>query len=407
MDKKTARFDEMMKNVLKVTEEINNIKDIDELLDMVLFRVRKVTNAEGGTIFLGEEDKLKISYIQNEKLFKKNPANKYKYVDHFIDINNTSIAGYVALTAQHLNINDAYKIGSKSPFGFDKSFDMSSDYKTRSVLTMPLKTTMNKVIGVLQVINARDEKGKPRVFNNEDVMYVTYLANSASIAIDKAKLTRAMVMRMIKMVEFRDPKETGEHVNRMSSYTIEIYNKWAEQRDFPQELVRRFKDKLKIASMLHDVGKIAISDKILKKPGKLDEEEYNIMKMHTIYGARFFEQSDNELDFMSAEVALNHHEKWDGTGYPGQIDNISDGPITLKMGKKETEIPVTARIVGLADVYDALISKRVYKDAWEEGRVLDYIKENKGKHFDPEIVDIFFSVYDVIRAIKEKYKEMN
>jgi response regulator RpfG family c-di-GMP phosphodiesterase len=113
---------------------------------------------------------------------------------------------------------------------------------------------------------------------------------------------------------------------------------------------------------------------------------------------------------MAAEIALNHHEKWDGSGYPGYIpedvfnNNLSINDITGP-GKKEEEIPLPARIVALADVYDALISRRYYKNSWPEEKVLDYIEAEKNKHFDPDIVDAFIDIYDVIKAIREKFSE--
>jgi HD-GYP domain-containing protein (c-di-GMP phosphodiesterase class II) len=162
---------------------------------------------------------------------------------------------------------------------------------------------------------------------------------------------------------------------------------------------------LRIAAMLHDVGKVAISDLVLKKNGPLSQEEFAQMKGHVILGARLFTDSTSDWDDMAAEIALNHHEKWDGTGYPGKVADIFADDWSSGPGKKEIEIPLTARIVALADVYDALTSERIYKDEWPEEKVLQHIRDQKGKHFDPELVDIFFSIYDVLRAIKDKYSE--
>jgi response regulator RpfG family c-di-GMP phosphodiesterase len=106
---------------------------------------------------------------------------------------------------------------------------------------------------------------------------------------------------------------------------------------------------------------------------------------------------------MAAAIALNHHEHWDGSGYPGRVDDVASDDWRPGPGKRGEEIPLVARIVALADVYDALSSRRAYKEGWAEERVLEYIREQKGRHFDPELVDVFFSIYDVIRAIKGKY----
>jgi len=355
-----------------------------------------------------EDEKLKIKYIQNDFLFKNDHSAKYKYLDKVVELNKQSIAGSWALNGKIIMIKDVYNIKEECDCGFNKTFDEMTGYRTKSVLAIPLKTMRNKIIGVIQLINARDKKNKIIPFSEKDKLYATYFANDASVAIEKAQITRSMILKMLKMVEYRDPKETGGHVNRIGAYAVEIYNEWGRKREMPEELIKRFNDKLKIAAMLHDVGKIGVSDKILKKPGKLTDEELKIMKMHTIYGFRLFAESEFELEQMVAEVALNHHEKWDGSGYPGKIDNINEIEyVENKHGKKENEIPLTARIVALADVYDALISKRIYKEGWEEEKVLNYIKQNSGKHFSPEVVDCFFSIYGTIKIIKDKFNEEN
>ncbi len=397
---------EILQQILKISEEIHNINDIDILLDKILYEVRRFTNAESGTIFLVTEGKLRINYTQNDVLFERDPSSKYKYLYHDLPIDNSSIAGSVALSGKILSLEDVYRLPKGCPCGFNKEFDIKNNYRTQSVLAVPLKTIRNKVIGVMQIINAKNERGKICPFTERDELFVTYFGNDAATAIEKAKSTREMVLRMLRMVEFRDPGETGSHVKRMGAYSVEIYQKWAQERGFPEELIRRFKDKYRIAAMLHDAGKIGISDKILKKPGKLDIEEFNIMKMHTVLGYRLFTSTDSEIDAIAAEVALTHHEKWDGTGYPGTGTDVEKAvSVAPNSGRKGIEIPITGRIVAVADVYDALMSPRCYKEAWEESRVLETIKSGSGKHFDPEVVECFFKIYDVIKAIRLKYNE--
>ena len=396
----------ILQRILKISEEMHNVNDIDILLDKILYEVRRFTNAEAGTIFLANEGKLRINYSQNDVLFEKDPSSKYKYLYHDVPIDNSSISGSVALSGKIMSIKDVYNLPEDSNCGFNRDFDIKNEYRTKSVLAVPLKTIRNKVIGVMQIINAKNHRGKTVPFSDKDEIFVTYFGNDAATAIEKAKSTREMVLRMLRMVEFRDPGETGGHVKRMGAYAVEIYQKWAENRGFPAELIRRFKDKYRIAAMLHDAGKIGISDKILKKPGKLDDEEFNIMKMHTVLGYRLFTSVDSEIDAIAAEVALTLHEKWDGSGYPGIKTDLHKGErVSLGDGKNGVEIPITGRIVAVADVYDALMSPRCYKAAWEESRVLEHIKESSGKHFDPEVVESFFSIYDIIKAIRQKYTE--
>jgi response regulator RpfG family c-di-GMP phosphodiesterase len=217
---------------------------------------------------------------------------------------------------------------------------------------------------------------------------------------------------MIKMAELRDPKETGSHVNRVASYAIEIYEAWASKRGNDQDATEKNKDILRMAAMLHDVGKIAISDAILKKPSKLDSSEYAIMQQHTYLGARLFADSYSDFDEAAFIVTLNHHEKWGGHGYPGHMNPVTGKPVpgyeskdANVRGKKGAEIPPFGRVVAIADVYDALCSRRAYKDPWDETQVLETIRAESGKQFDPEMVDAFFSRLDVIQSIAERYPD--
>jgi HD-GYP domain-containing protein (c-di-GMP phosphodiesterase class II) len=391
--------------ILTITEALNQIKDIDSLLDRVLLEARRFCRADAGSIYLLENKKLRINFVQNDTLSQKESGKKYLYQNHSLDINDQSMAGYVALTKKPLIIADAYVLNEEVPYKFNRSFDEMASYHTRSVLTVPLLTNYDKLIGVMQIINAMDEKNAVIPFSNEDKLVVAYFANHATGCIEKAKMTREIILRMIKIAELHDPEETGGHVNRVGAYAIEIYSTWALNNGVCENDRKNIKDILRIAAMLHDVGKVAISDLVLKKNGPLSNDEFNQMKWHVIMGARLFKDSTSDWDDMAAEIALNHHEKWDGTGYPGKITNIFAKSWHPGPGKKGFEIPLAARIVALADVYDALTSERIYKDCWPEEKVLQHIKKQKGKHFDPELVDIFFSIYDVIRAIKSKYSE--
>jgi HD-GYP domain-containing protein (c-di-GMP phosphodiesterase class II) len=280
------------------------------------------------------------------------------------------------------------------------------------MLTVPLKNSRGECVGVLQLINAHDKNGKIISFSEDDETLIKPFAFYAAVAIERAQLTRTTIMRMISMAELRDPKETGPHVNRVAAYAVEIYETWAHKHGIEKEKVDKQRDTLRMAAMLHDVGKVAISDIILKKPEKFNDEEFEIMKQHTILGARLFLDARSDFDEVAAEVALNHHERWDGSGYPGFIDIVTGRPDTdgnknggTSPGKKGEEIPIFGRIVALADVYDALSSKRVYKNAWSEEKVLKTIREESGKHFDPEIVEAFFENLEVIKSIAHRYPD--
>lgn len=399
--------------ILNLGLDLMQIQDIDMLLEKILSKARNIVDADAGSIYIKENDKLQFKYTQNDTEQNKLPAGKKLIYSTFsIPINNKSIAGYVANCDKILNIPDVYSLPNDVPFSFDDSYDKLSGYRTQSMLTCPLKNHRQEVIGVVQLINARDKSGNVIHFSDGDEPLIIHFSNNAAIAIERAKMTRDIILRMIKMAELRDPKETGPHANRVAAYSIEIYDTWATRKGIAKEIIEKNKDALRMAAMLHDVGKIAISDLILKKPAKLNDDEYTEMKQHTVYGARLFLNQSSDFDEAAFLVSLNHHEKWDGSGYPGHVDVVSGEPLPghkiangRARGKKGEEIHPFGRIVAIADVYDALSHARTYKSAWDEHSVLEEIKRESGKHFDPEMIEAFFFSLDVIKAMGKKYSE--
>jgi len=190
------------------------------------------------------------------------------------------------------------------------------------------------------------------------------------------------VLRLAKAAEFRDD-ETAQHTLRMSHYCKMI----AEKLNFSQERC----ELVRLASQLHDVGKIGIPDAILLKPGKLTDEEFTLMKEHAMFGFRILSDSKAALLQTGAIIARSHHERYDGNGYP---DGISG-----------EEIAIEARIAAVADVFDALTSKRVYKDPMPTDRAATILRQDSGKHFDPRLVDIFLNNMDTVLAIRERFPD--
>jgi len=402
----TSRDDAVMA-ILKTSEEVNQLKDVDTILDKILYESRQFSGADAGSIFLVEDDSLIFSYVQNDTLFKKETANAALYQNFGIPISEHSIVGYVAKTRQSLAIDDAYELDPILPFSFNKSFDEKSGYRTTSMLTIPLIAQESRLVGVMQLINAKNEMGRVGSFSEEAQTYIPLFCNNASVAIERGIMNRELILRMMQMAELRDPSETGAHVQRVGAYCAEIYGTWAARRNYSAKDIKRARDNLRLAAMLHDVGKVGISDNILKKPAKLTDEEYDIMKWHTVYGARLFKNQTSELDRMSMEIALCHHEKFEGRGYPSvpYSDVWSD---SLSLGGKPRNgetIPLAARICAVADVYDALASPRSYKDPFPDEKCLGILESDAGTHFDPEMVEIFIEIFDVIKAIRDKWKE--
>ena len=406
-----SRIDKL-RNVIGVDSVLNKIQDLDILLERVLLEARRVLSANAGSIYRKQGDKLAVSYSQNDtKAADLKPGEKLIYNFFTVPIGPGTTSGYAALTGELVNVRNVYDIPEDAPYGFDPSYDAMSGYRTASTLSIPLMTNMDEMLGVLQVINKKDTLGRSIPFSKDDELIAIHFATNATVALQRAEMTRTLVERMTKMAESSDPKETGPHVNRVAGYALEIYERWASRAGIPPKKIERTRDILRMAAMLHDVGKVAISDVILKKPGRFTPEEREIMKTHAWKGARYFADRQSDFDELAEIVALNHHENWDGTGYPGHIDVQTGKPTKTDsdgqaIGKKGKEIPIMGRIVSLADVYDALRSRRVYKEKWTEDDTLREIRKLAGSKFDPELVDIFFEVLPSIQTVSARYAEM-
>ena len=203
------------------------------------------------------------------------------------------------------------------------------------------------------------------------------------VRVEELRETRLQIVQRLGLAaEFKD-NETGLHVIRMSHYSRVLALAAGFSEAQAEELLN--------AAPMHDVGKIGIPDAVLRKPGKLDGEEWEVMKQHAQIGADIIGEHPSGLLRMAREIALNHHEKWDGSGYPRGIGGA--------------EIPVEARIIAIADVFDALTSERPYKKAWPVEEAVQLLREQSGRHFDPELVELFLGQLPAILEIKERWAE--
>ncbi len=406
--------DSKLQTIIELEKQLGEIQDVDVLLERILTETRRIVNADAGSIYVVEDGKIKIKYAQNDTQLKElAPGDKLPYQNFSFKIDEKSICGYVAYSGHPVNIKDAYRIPESKPYKFNKNTDKISNYRTKSIYTFPLKMANGTLLGLLQIINAKDEEGKFVSFDEEAELLISHFATSAVQALQHAYITSSMVKRMLKMAEFRDPKETYAHAERVSLFSLEIYDRWAFNHNVPENILHRYRDTLKIAAKFHDVGKVGISDVILKKQfPRFTEEERNIMKGHTCIGAQLFDPPESFLDEMARDVALHHHDRWDGgeSGYPGNIDistfTLGEGLVVTEP-LKGTDIPLAARIVAVADVFDALSHKRCYKDSWSIEDSFQEIQENAGSHFDPEIVLSFMQIRDRICSIFMAYPDEN
>lgn len=264
----------------------------------------------------------------------------------------------------------------------------------RSSITFPLKSN-SKPVGIIFFSSKQKN-----IYRSEHVEFLKTLANSIALGLEKSILMDNMVISSVqalaRLAEQRDP-ETGEHLYRMSTYSRVIAEILSRHEKYKGVIGFDYINSIERFSPLHDIGKVGIRDEILMKPGKLTGEEFAIMKTHTIYGAWVLKSSEENMQksgrsiFKTAiEIAEGHHEKWDGSGYP--------------YGRSGTEIPLSARIVAVADVFDALTSKRPYKEPFTYDDSCRIIIEGAGKHFDPDIVDAFIKSNEKIKSIYNDFR---
>jgi putative two-component system response regulator len=202
-------------------------------------------------------------------------------------------------------------------------------------------------------------------------------------AVTKLKLASLdTIHRLARAAEYKD-EGTGAHIKRMSQYSAAIARRMS--------LGDREVENILYAAPMHDVGKIGIPDCILLKTGSLDEDEWEVMKKHPVIGAEILRSSDAEFIQLAETIALTHHEKWDGSGYP--------------QGLRGSEIPLAGRITAIADVFDALTSRRPYRGALSVEESLEIIRQSRGSHFDPDVVDAFLAVIDEILSLRERYRD--
>ena len=268
-------------------------------------------------------------------------------------------------------------------------------YEHAAVLILPVISNKGPV-GVVEFASLT-----PGAFSAQDIGLCSMVVDQMAYSLENMRLvgelsrTRDAVIRgMALLAEIRDPN-IGGHLNRICAYAGHL-SRLLSGRTGYHEVTRDFIDAISRSAALHDVGKVGIPDAILLKPGKLTVEEYEVMKTHTTTGADLLrglmvDFGEYPLIAMGAEVALSHHEWWDGSGYP--------------RGVAGRAIPLAARIVSIADVYDALTSRRIYKEAWSRDATVQALREKAGRQHDPELVEIFLSQPEALVEIRERYPD--
>ena len=379
--------------------ELSSYRDAYSILDRILSKAREITRADAGTIFLREDEELVFAYTHNDSLFSTDDAHKYAYSAIRLPISEKSIAGYVAATGSSLNLADVYFLPPDAPYSFNDAFDRKTGYVTKSMLTLPFLKRGGEVLGVMQLINSQHPIDKTaRPFSMDMENDCRQLAREVSGVLERSAVEKRGILSIIRIASVHDPSETGPHAERVGAIAAELYHVWALRRGYDLDLIRYEKGILRLAAMLHDVGKIGVDDKILNKSGKLTDEEFAIIRQHTSIGASILTEDMGEIAVMARDIALHHHQRWDGQGYCGSGN-------TGKLSGED--IPIGARITAIADVFDALVSQRVYKEHWSLDDAMEFLHKEAGAHFDPELVDCMSGIEDLLRAIYEAFPEEN
>lgn len=352
-------------SLVKISRSITALTDIDELLRVIAEETKNAIQADRCTVFLWDKDtdelwsKVALGLDSSQEI--RFPAGK-------------GLAGYVVKTGETVNIVDAYNDPR-----FNPEVDTKTGYRTKTILCMPIMNNNREIIGAFQVINKIDG-----IFTKNDEDLLIAIGGSASIALENAQLFdqqlqlyreqkllfESFIDTLATSIDARD-KITAGHSTRVKLYSILLAD----------ALGMNAKDKslLEKAAILHDIGKIGIRDSVLQKDGKLTDEEYKHIQEHVRITHNILNKIYMSPDFrIITEMACSHHEKWDGTGYYRHL--------------KGEEITLGGRILAVADVFDAITSKRHYRDKMPIANVLDILMKGAGSHFDKNLVDVFMSI---------------
>ena len=351
-------------SLVKIGRSITAVTDIDILLKVIAEETKTAIQADRCTVFLLDKDKnelwSKVALGMDSQEIRF-PADK-------------GLAGYVVKTGEPLNIPDAY-----SDSRFNPDIDKKTGYKTKTILCMPIKNNNQEIIGAFQVLN-KDEGFFTK--NDEDLLVA--IGGSASIALENAQLFEqqkelykeqkaifeSFIDTLATSIDARD-KITAGHSSRVKLYAMLL----VEQLKCDS----KFKELVEKAAILHDIGKIGIRDSVLQKEGKLTDEEYKHIQEHVKITHDILDKIYMSEDFKQiTEIACSHHEKYDGSGYYRHLSG--------------EDIPYGGRILAVADVFDAITSKRHYRDKMPIKNVIDILLSGKNKHFDSKLTDAFLAI---------------
>jgi HD-GYP domain-containing protein (c-di-GMP phosphodiesterase class II) len=404
---------EKLNEVGQLVSSFNDIFDLNLLLEKILSSARAMTRCEAGTIYLLRDRKLVFAKSQNDYLNRviEDPT-ELPFFNRNLEVDRSTLAGYVALERKCLTINDTTGIDPEAPYRHYTGFDNESSYVCQAIMTIPMATTGAEPLGVLQLINPLGEEGLLTCFSEEDEQILTFFAGYAALALEKSMTMSSAIIHSVEIVSVQDPQETRAHAQRVAVLATAIYEKWALAHKVGEEERLLTMNLLPLAAMLHDVGKIHIPRAILTKPARLDPQERVIMEGHVLAGARMYAQPWTPLDEMTLKIIMDHHERWDGQGYPGWVDLLTGQPVPEHMGpdgrilgKRGEEISIYGRVVAVADVFDVLSSRKFYKEAFDQALSIQIMEQESGHHFDPQVIESFLALKPLLNKIRSQFPE--
>ncbi len=371
LEREVARY----RAAYEVMRALGGTLDLDELLDLIITRITEVMEADRSSLFL-------IDWESEELWSKVAQGVRFMEIRFPMDL---GLAGAVATSGEILNIPDAY-----NDQRFNQDFDRQTGYRTKSVLCVPMTNKEGERIGVIQVLNKKSDDA----FDDEDEELLSALAGQAAVAVENSRLYEDQKKSFISFVETlstamdaRDPITAG-HSSRVTLYSLAI----GEVLGYSEKQL----EVLNAAALLHDIGKIGVPEVILFKDGQLNDEEYKIIQTHALHSLNILEKihfvrGQKDIPMMSA----THHERLDGSGYP--------------LGLIGDDIPEAGRVIAVSDIFDAITSRRHYRDRMEFIKVLRILDEESRKNqIQPEFVSAFknLSLDRIVKILEEDNTEL-
>lgn len=371
LDEISVEFSKLDK-LIQLIENMNKDVSFDGILNYIYSTFSEfIPYSHIGIALLKDNGRvLEGSYGRSDEALESLPK---KLVGLRAEVSETSLVGIVRDGTPRV-INDLYSYTQHKDAQYNR---ILIEAGIKSSITLPLKVN-EKPIGIIFFSNTNKD-----VYREEHIEFLKTLSNSIAISLNKNifidEMLYSTLLALTKMAEARD-EDTGDHLERMKEYSVRITEFLIEDNMYEEEITIAFLKGIERFSPMHDIGKVGVKDGVLLKPGRLTDDEFGEMKKHVIYGVDVLKTAEKNIAKqkysmfkMGIEIVEGHHEKWNGTGYPYR--------------KAGTDIPLSARIVAIADVLDALTSKRPYKDAYNFEESMNYIINEKGRHFDPYIIE--------------------